>query len=346
MINKNAMKIKNLKASASVYLGPVNWGRVFPTGYPKFLFRHTLMPIPHQFGSAMVPCGWDEGMKPPLCWWQGSLYDWVRVFCIKLDDDKHHKSWHGGVHTHFIPPMVLLPWLSSMSSHGSHPVCCLVASMSWDIYPSAKCMWSCKDPCPLHITWSLPLSSVDAPADIHGRSHSFLLIHPREVFLAWCWVIIRPSSVHGIVSLSLSLGVGLTGVGLVHLSHTWWISMHQGMPASDAMRRSQLWCRMHDCLHWSITSYEGMSVTIWCTTFWGLTSYLSLIFLFPWKASALSRTRSASFKSTAPIFLSLSLCCSLGPGLLKGGPQMVSNSGYIFIHMLGRGAALGDLSTP
>ena len=90
-----------------------------------------------------------------------------------------------------------------------------------DIYPSAKCMWSCRHPLPLHVTWSLHPSSVDAVADIHGRSHTFPLIHPREVLLAWCWVITRPLSTYDLISLSLPLGVGLTGVGLVYLSHAW-----------------------------------------------------------------------------------------------------------------------------
>ena len=109
--------------------------------------------------------------------------------------------------------MVLLPWLSSMSSHGSHPVCYLMASMGWDVYPSAECMWSCRQPCTLHITWSLHPYSVDALVDVHERSCSFPLIHPREVLLAWCWVITRPPSSTGVVSLSLPLGVGLNGWG-------------------------------------------------------------------------------------------------------------------------------------
>ena len=40
---------------------------------------------------------------------------------------------------------------------------------------------------------------------------------------------------------------------------------------------------------------------MWCNTLWGLSSHLSLIFLFPWKALALTRTRSPGFKSMAPI---------------------------------------------
>ena len=75
MINKNAMEIKKLKTSTSVYLSLVNWERVFPTGYPPFLFKHTLMATPSQFGSVMVPCRWVEGIKTPIFWWQGSLYN-------------------------------------------------------------------------------------------------------------------------------------------------------------------------------------------------------------------------------------------------------------------------------
>ena len=111
-----------------------------------------------------------------------------------------------------------------------------------DIYPSTKHMWSCqpfcqwRHPCPLHIAWKLHPSSGDAPVDINRRNHSFPFIHPREVFLAWCWVIAR----------LLSSWLGLTGVGLVHPSHAWWTLMHRGMPVSDTMRRSQLWCRMCD----------------------------------------------------------------------------------------------------
>ena len=149
-----------------------------------------------------------------------------------------------------------------------------------DIYPSAKCMQSCKHPPPLHVSWSLHPSSVGALVDVHGKSHNFPLIHPREALLAWHWVVARPLSSHGIISLSLPLRVGFTGVGLVHLSHTWQTSTHKETTVSDIMR-SQLWWRMHHCLHWSVTLYEGKSVTIWCTTSRGFSSHQSLIFLFP-----------------------------------------------------------------
>ena len=195
------------------------------------------------------------------------------------------RTWHRGVHTCFLPPVVLLPWICSVSSGGVHSVCYPMASMGWDIYFSAKCTWSCRHPLPLHITRSLHPSAVDALVDIHGRSHSFMLIHPREVFLAWCWVISRPLSSRGIVLLSFSGSKLNWGV-------------------SDVMRRSQLWCRMCDCLHSSITSYEGMSVMIWCTTSWGLSSHLCLIFFFPWKASTFTNARLPGFKFTVPIFQS------------------------------------------
>ena len=82
-----------------------------------------------------------------------------------------------------------------------------------DIYPSTKHMQSCRHPLPMHVTWSLHPSSMDTLVDIHGRSCSFPLIHPREVFLAWCWVIARTLSSR-VFLLSLPLGVGLTGVEL------------------------------------------------------------------------------------------------------------------------------------
>ena len=216
------------------------------------------------------------------------------------------RTWHSEVYTCFIPqcscyhiPVMWGVVVVIQSAIHWHP---------WvDFHPSIKHTWSCwsfcqwRCPCLLHITWILHPSSVDTLADVH-ISHSFLFIHPREVFLAWCWVITRPLSSYCIISLSLPLAVGLTGVGLVCLSHTWQTPMPKGVPTSDTMRRSQLQCRVHKCPCWSFTSYEGMSVTIWHNTSWVLSSYLYLIFLFPWKASALTRTRLPGFKPTVPTF--------------------------------------------
>ena len=140
----------------------------------------------------------------------------------------HQRTWHRGAHTCFIPPMVLLPWLISVSSHGGHPVHYLMASTGWDVYPSAKSTWSCRHPLPLHITRRLHPSSVDGLADVHGRNYSFPLIYPREVFLVWHWVIARPLSSCGVASLSLPPGVGLTGVGVVHPTNAWQTPTHNG----------------------------------------------------------------------------------------------------------------------
>ena len=172
------------------------------------------------------------------------------------------------MHTCFIPPMVVVVVIQS--------------AVKWHlqthIYPSAKCTQSCIHPLPLHVTWSLHPSLVDT----HGRSCSFPFIHPREVFPAWCWVIARPLSPYGVVSLSLPLEVGLTGMGLVHLSHAGQTPTHRRMPVSDA--RGEVSCGVgHVTVCTSlVTLYEGTSVAIWHTTSWGLSSHLSLIFLFPW----------------------------------------------------------------
>ena len=145
---------------------------------------------------------------------------------------------------------------------------------------------------------------MDAPVDVHRRSHNFLLIHPRGVWLDWHWVFARPLSTCGVILLSLPLGVGWTGVGLVYWSHAWQTPTHKETPVSDAMRRSQFQWRMHDYLHWSITLKEGTSVMIWLATLHASSSHLSLIFLFPLKASAYTKTRSPGFRFAAPIFWS------------------------------------------
>ena len=235
----------------------------------------------------------------------------------------HWKTWHRGVLTHSIPLWScnhdLVLWVV---------MAVILSAVQWhlraeDIYPSTKCRQSCRHLLPLHITLSLHPSLVDAPVGIQGRSHNFPLIHPREVLLAWCWVIARPLSTCGAISLSLPLGVGLTGVGLVHLSCAWWTNTHKGMQVSDTMRRSWLWCRMPDCPHWFITLYKGISITIWCTTSWGSSSHLSLIFLFPLKASAFTKTRSPGFRSFSCSIVSVTGLLPLtGPELPRGQPSI------------------------
>ena len=270
----------------------------------------------------------------------------------------HQKTWHGGVHTCFIPQWScycnLVLWAVMVA---------IQSTLQWHLW-AEMFIPSPNAPNPvghsvnkdIHTHYTLPgifnPSSVDALVDVHGRSHSFPLIHPREVFLAWHWVMAIPSSSCGVVLLSLHLRIGMTEVGLVHLTHTWQTPKYKGMPASDATRMSWLQCRMHECPCWPFTSYKGTSVMIWCTTSWGLCSHLSLIFLFLWKASTLTRMKLPDFKPMVPIFwsyyhfLSSCLCCRLGLGLLKGDTQLVSDSGYIFIHILAGGASLWDLCAP
>ena len=167
----------------------------------------------------------------------------------------YQKTWHGGVHTHFTPHfwscyhdsvlwMVVVVIWSTIQFH-------LQAVMS---LPPPNVHDPADIAHPLHVTWSLHPSSVDALADVHSRNCSFPLIQPREVCLAWCWMIAWPLFSCGVFSLSLPLGVGLTGVGLVHLSCAWQTPTHKGTPVSDMMRRSLLQWRIHDCPHWSITS--------------------------------------------------------------------------------------------
>ena len=166
----------------------------------------------------------------------------------------HQRTWHREVHTHFTPFF----W-SCYHDSVLWVVVAVIQSTSWwhlqavtSLPPPNIC-----NPAdiahPLHITWSLHLSSVDAPVDVHSISCSFLLIYPREVCLAWCWVITRQLFSHGIFLLSLPLGAGSTGVGLVHLSYAWWTPTHRETTVSGVMRRSLLWWRIHDCPCWSVT---------------------------------------------------------------------------------------------
>ena len=137
------------------------------------------------FGSVLYR--WSEEVKPPYHWRCGSLEGLSRSIL-------HQSGWWPNIeeldtvkHTPISYPRSLTTtfqfceqswWLSAIHWH-----------LLVDIHPSTKCMWSCwpfyqrRYPHLLHITWNLCPSSVDALADIHGRSHSFPFIHPREVFL-------------------------------------------------------------------------------------------------------------------------------------------------------------------
>ena len=183
---------------------------------------------------------WSRSIKPPFSQWPGSLFDWVGStphqgrgcqFVQKPDMGGYLPVTH--------PFQSCKPWLSSVSGCVSCKVYYPMVSTGSNVIALAKCMWSSRCSCLLHVTWSLHPLSVDALADVHGRSHNFPLIHPRECLLAWHWVTTRPLCSCGIILLSLPLEVGFIGVGLVHLSCAWWTPTNKGTPTSDMMRRSQ-----------------------------------------------------------------------------------------------------------
>ena len=162
-----------------------------------------------------------------------------------------------GVLTHFTPPFcfvwLCLLWPSSVSGCICHAVHYLPVSMGIDVITSALHTCSFQGLQPHHITWGLHPSSVDAPVDIHGRSHNFLFLHPREALLVGHWVTTLPLFSCDVHFFSPLTEVVLHGVGLLYLSCAWQLSIHKGMPTSDAVRRSQFWWRMHDLLCWFVT---------------------------------------------------------------------------------------------
>ena len=120
--------------------------------------------------------------------------------------------------------------------------------MGIDIIPPALHMCSFQGLQPNHITCGFHPSSVNAPLDVHGRNCNFPFFHPREALPVGHWVTALPLSPCGILFLSPLTKVVLHGVGLVHLSHIWWLPIHKGMPISDVTRRSQFQWRTHDCV--------------------------------------------------------------------------------------------------
>ena len=147
-----------------------------------------------------------------------------------------------------------LPWPSSGS--GSIPLLVhyLPASTGIRHHPSALRTCSSRGLQPNHFTCGLHPSSVDALVDIHDPSCNFLFFHPREALLVDHQVTALPCFSCGVLSSSPPGEVVLHGVGLVHLSHVWWLPIHKGMPTSDAMRRSQFQWRTRDHPCWFITS--------------------------------------------------------------------------------------------
>ena len=193
-----------------------------------------------------------EGMKPPLYRQRGSLIRWVGAFCIRevdyivvLSDTEVTYPFHSP-HFYLALPTVTQfhDWL--LSSWGSlstsingyrHHSLCLTYVFLLRSAARSHYLWSsivlsgCSSRCP----WQkLQLPIFPPQESFTGRSlgdclTTFLLFPPLTE-------------------------VVLHGVGLVHLSCVWWLSIHKGTPISDAMRRSQFRWRTHDLLHWFVIS--------------------------------------------------------------------------------------------
>ena len=170
---------------------PVGW--VMPWGlsncYPIFSLMSTsscALAVDSSFlASSNFLSSSMEGMKPPLYGWQGSLFWWVGVFCIREVDRHCHSSWCRGYLPISLPPFVwpCQLWPSSVSGCIQHGVHYLPASMDIDIIPSALHMCSFWGLQPHHLTCGLYPSSVDALVDIHGRSQTSHLSIPGKL----CW---------------------------------------------------------------------------------------------------------------------------------------------------------------
>ena len=226
---------------------------------PCFLEKHALMLwlwilVSLLFSSSSFP---KEGKKLPLYRWWGSVFWWVKAFCIWEVDRCCHSFWHGGYLPVSLPLCHVWPcllWPSSMSGSIHCDIHYLPASVGIDVVPSTISTYSFWGLQPHYITWGLHPSSVGALVDVHGRSCNFPFFHLREALLVGCWVTALPLFSCDVLFLSPLTEVVLHGVGLVYLSHAWWLPIHKGTPISDMMRRSQFWWRTHDLLCWLITS--------------------------------------------------------------------------------------------
>ena len=115
---------------------PVNWVRVLHMGHPPFLFKHILMH--YLVGSVQSHAGgvlsrWGKIINPPQSWWLGSLYGWVGVFCIKVNDDLSSNNLTQRDAYPFHTPVVLLPCSTALSRHGGHPVHHPMVSVGWHL---------------------------------------------------------------------------------------------------------------------------------------------------------------------------------------------------------------------
>ena len=195
-------------------------------------------------------------MKPPLYRWQGSLFWWVGALCFREVDRCCHSSWYRGYLPISLPPVfcLALPTMTQVHdwSHSSWGSLSASINRHWH-HSLCLCTCSFQSLQPHHVTWDLHPSSVDALVEIHGRSCNFPFFHPREALLVGHWVTSLSLSSCNVLFLSPLAEVVLHGVGLVHLSHVWWLPIHKGTPISDMMRRSQFWWRTHDFVRGDIS---------------------------------------------------------------------------------------------
>ena len=146
----------------------------------------------------------------------------VGAFCIRVAGQLAYHSNTGVIcpfHSpHYVFVWPCLPWPSSVSGSIPLPVHYLPASTSYRCPPSALHMCSFQGLQPSHFTCGFHPSSVDALVDVHGPSHNFPFVHPREALLVGHWVTTLPSFSCGVLSSSTPMEVVLHGEGLVHLS--------------------------------------------------------------------------------------------------------------------------------
>ena len=141
-----------------------------------------------------------------------------------------------------------------MSGHIPPGIQYLPVSTGIDVVPSALHMCSFLGLQPNHFTYGIHPSSVDALVDIHGIRHNFPFFPPQgsftgrslgdhlTAFLLWHPLFI--TSDRG----SLAWGGAGTPAPFMMAAHT------QGMPISDAIRKSQFWWRICDHQCWFVTS--------------------------------------------------------------------------------------------
>ena len=248
-----------------------------------------------------------EGMMPPLYRRQGSLFWWVGAFCITEVDKCCCSSWHEGYITVSLPPCFYLAlptmthfhdWLhsslGSLSASINRHRCCSLCLMYMFLPRSAATS---------HYLWSSPILS--GHSSRHPWQKLQLPIFPPQqsftgrllgdcltTFFLW-----HPLSFTSYRGSLVWCGAG-TPVPCMTAAHT------QG--------NANLWCDEKKLVSvedlWpSVLVHHFIRGDVSHNLMHHLpisSSHLSLIFLFPFQASAFTSTRLPGFKFTALIFLS------------------------------------------